>query len=71
MCRILKKPKLGTEHPTLLIERHLLHTGSARARFILDNWAEQAAHFVKVTPRDFRRALIDLRAERNAVLAAE
>ena len=59
------------ERLRILIERHLLHTGSARARFILDNWAEQAAHFVKVTPRDFRRALIDLRAERNAVLAAE
>jgi glutamate synthase (NADPH/NADH) large chain len=54
-----------------LIERHLLHTGSARARFILDHWDEQCAHFVKVTPHDFRRALADLRVERNAMEAAE
>ncbi|WP_428332445.1 glutamate synthase large subunit [Novosphingobium sp.] len=48
----------------ILIERHLLHTGSARARAILDNWAEELPRFVKVMPRDYARALRMLEAER-------
>ena len=31
-----------------LIERHFKHTGSTRARLLLDNWAEGRAKFVKV-----------------------
>ena len=63
--------RFDAERLRILIERHLLHTGSARARLILDDWEAQCAHFVKVTPKDYRRALLDLRAERNAALAAE
>jgi glutamate synthase (NADPH) large chain len=55
----------------VLIERHLLHTGSARAKALLDNWAEARGHFVKITPADYRRALMDLKAERQAAVAAE
>ncbi len=55
----------------ILIERHLLHTGSDRAQQMLDNWDETITQFVKITPNDFRRALLDLRAERQAVVAAE
>jgi glutamate synthase (NADPH/NADH) large chain len=55
----------------ILIERHLLHTGSARARAILDNWAEELPRFVKVMPRDYARALRLLEAERlSATLVA-
>jgi glutamate synthase (NADPH/NADH) large chain len=59
------------ERLKILVERHLLHTGSARARRLLDNWDQSVTHFVKVTPNDFRRALLDLRAERQPVVAAE
>ena len=57
----------------ILIERHLLHTGSRRARAILDNWAEELPRFVKVMPRDYARALRQLEAERLAAasVAAE
>jgi glutamate synthase (NADPH) large chain len=57
----------------VLIERHLLHTGSARARAILDNWAEELPRFVKVMPRDYARALRQIEAERLAAasVAAE
>ena len=57
----------------ILIERHLLHTGSRRARAILDNWAEELPRFVKVMPRDYARALRQLEAERIAAasVAAE
>ena len=50
----------------VLIERHLLHTGSRRARALLDNWAEELPRFVKVMPRDYARALRQLEAERHA-----
>jgi glutamate synthase (NADPH/NADH) large chain len=63
--------RFDAERLKILIERHLLHTGSARARFILDNWDEEIVRFVKVTPNDYRRALLELRAERNAAFAAE
>ncbi len=59
------------ERLKILVERHLMHTGSARAKHLLDNWEQTLPHFVKVTPNDFRRALLDLRAERQPVVAAE
>ncbi|SFV03701.1 glutamate synthase-related protein [Pseudoduganella namucuonensis] len=43
-----------------LIERHFKHTGSTRARFLLDNWAEGRGKFVKVFPNEYKRALIEL-----------
>ncbi|MDB5440676.1 MAG: glutamate synthase large subunit, partial [Caulobacteraceae bacterium] len=57
----------------ILVERHLLHTGSARARQLLDNWDLALGKFVKVMPKDYRRALTDMAAERAAAksVAAE
>ena len=54
------------ERLRILIERHLLFTGSARARTLLDNWEAELKNFVKVMPRDYRRALTDLRREELA-----
>jgi glutamate synthase (NADPH/NADH) large chain len=61
------------ERLRILVERHLLHTGSARARMLLENWDLALTRFVKVMPRDYRRALMDLEAERLAAktVAAE
>jgi glutamate synthase (NADPH/NADH) large chain len=59
------------ERLRILVERHLLYTGSARAGFLLDNWERELGHFVKVMPTDYRRALLELKAERQAVVAAE
>jgi glutamate synthase (NADPH/NADH) large chain len=47
----------------ILIERHHLLTGSARARQLLEDWDTTLAAFVKVMPRDYRRALLELQAE--------
>ena len=52
-----------------LIENHARHTGSARARQILDNWASYRNRFVKVFPHEYRRALGEL-AEKQRKLAA-
>src|SRR5215469_5103549 len=50
----------------ILLERHHLFTGSARARALLEDWDSTVACFVKITPKDYRRALLELRAERQA-----
>src|SRR5205814_2094188 len=50
----------------ILIERHHLFTGSARARALLEDWDNTLSAFVKVTPKDYRRALLELKAERDA-----
>jgi len=50
----------------ILLERHHLFTGSARARGLLEDWGNTVASFVKITPKDYRRALLELRAERLA-----
>jgi len=61
------------ERLRILVERHLLHTKSERARLILEHWDAALAHFVKVMPKDYRAALLDLQAERRAAktVAAE
>jgi len=62
-----------SERLRILIERHLLHTGSARARALLDHWDVALGHFVKVMPKDYRKALMDIDAARRAtsIAAAE
>ncbi len=52
-----------------LIEQHARHTGSVRARSILDNWAEYRARFVKVFPNEYRRALGELAAKSKKIAA--
>jgi glutamate synthase (NADPH/NADH) large chain len=43
-----------------LIERHFKHTGSTRARFLLDDWSHARSKFVKVFPSEYKRALIEM-----------
>jgi glutamate synthase (NADPH/NADH) large chain len=62
--------RFDAERLRIVIERHLLFTGSARARALLENWEASLASFVKVTPKDYRRALLELQAEREAAKPA-
>ncbi|WP_374567244.1 glutamate synthase-related protein [Ideonella sp.] len=50
-----------------LIEDHHKWTGSLRARDILDHWADSRAKFVKVFPTEYKRALGELHAAREAL----
>ena len=61
------------ERLRILLERHHLHTGSKRARALLDDWTGALGQFVKVMPRDYAGALGQLEAERleAATVAAE
>ncbi len=45
------------------IEKHLLHTGSTRAKQILNNWDSYLPQFIKVMPTEYRRALKEIAAE--------
>jgi glutamate synthase (NADPH/NADH) large chain len=54
----------------ILLERHHLYTGSARARALLEDWAAALPRFVKVMPRDYRRALLELQTEQRAAKTA-
>jgi len=42
------------------IEKHLRHTGSPRAKHILDNWPRYLPRFTKVMPTEYRRALQEI-----------
>ncbi|HEX4113380.1 MAG TPA: glutamate synthase-related protein, partial [Stellaceae bacterium] len=61
--------RFDAERLRILIERHHLYTGSARARALLDDWDKAVTQFVKIVPKDYRRALNDMRAEREAAKA--
>jgi len=61
--------RFDAERLRILVERQHLFTGSARARMLLENWETALASFVKVTPKDYRRALLELKAERDAEAA--
>ena len=40
-----------------LIRQHYLHTGSALAGRMLDNWQHEVEHFVQVVPIEYKRVL--------------
>jgi glutamate synthase domain-containing protein 2/glutamate synthase domain-containing protein 1/glutamate synthase domain-containing protein 3 len=46
-----------------LLERHLELTGSPRAAWILEHWAEAQARFIKVFPHEYKRVLKVPRAD--------
>jgi glutamate synthase domain-containing protein 3 len=53
-----------------LVEQHVAATGSERAKRILATWEVQLPKFIKVMPRDYKRALAELAAEAAAQTAA-
>ena len=63
----------SAERLRILLERHHLYTGSKRARAILDDWPNALGKFVKIMPKDYKRALKQIEAERLAAahVAAE
>lgn len=64
--------RFDAERLRILVERHQLYTGSKRAAELLANWDQALGAFVKVMPTDYRRALLDMQAQREAApVAAE
>jgi glutamate synthase domain-containing protein 3 len=54
-----------------MIERHLQYTGSTRAKHVLDNWNEMLAKFVRIMPKDFKRAVASLKRAHEQGLSGE
>ena len=52
-----------------MIENHVRYTGSQHAQKILDQWADYRTRFVKVFPKEYRRALTELAAHGSKVAA--
>ena len=50
-----------------LIESHVRYTGSKQGQEILKSWADQRARFVKVFPKEYRRALGELASSSKKV----
>ncbi|TMJ27175.1 MAG: glutamate synthase subunit alpha, partial [Alphaproteobacteria bacterium] len=64
--------RFDAERLRILVERHQLRTGSARARELLEDWDQALPRFVKVMPRDYKRALLQARERATAkAVAAE
>ena len=51
--------RYDAERLRILLERHQLATGSAKAAALLADWPQALQHFVKVVPHEYRRALDD------------
>jgi len=49
-----------------LVGRHAQYTASQRAEYVLENWDEVKAKFVKVMPVDYKRALAEMHKEKEA-----
>jgi glutamate synthase (NADPH/NADH) large chain len=52
-----------------LIENHVRYTGSHRAQLILEKWTYYRQRFVKIFPREYRRALTELAAAQKKAAA--
>jgi glutamate synthase domain-containing protein 3 len=52
-----------------LIEKHVRYTGSKRAAEILAQWGDYRSRFVKVFPKEYRRALGELAAAHKKAAA--
>ena len=63
--------KYDAERIQMMLRNHLAYTKSVRAREILDNWKDYRGKFLKVTPHDYRRALLELQAEELAAQQAK
>jgi glutamate synthase (NADPH/NADH) large chain len=63
--------RFDAERLRILVERHLRHTGSARAKALLEDWDASLSRFVKVMPLDYAKALVAMKAAGAARVAAE
>ena len=49
-----------------LIDKHIAYTDSERAKEIRNNWEQARSKFVKVMPNEYKRALNELTAKKEA-----
>jgi glutamate synthase (NADPH/NADH) large chain len=49
-----------------LLKKHVFYTDSSKAKNILENWDKLSRNFVKITPLDFKRVLLE--KEKNSFI---
>jgi glutamate synthase (ferredoxin) len=54
-----------------MVERHLAHTGSGRARQVLDAWERLVPRFVRVMPKDYQRMLTGIKRAHEQGLSGD
>jgi len=54
-----------------LIQQHADYTGSTVALGILESWVQSLSQFVKVMPRDYKRALAEMAAKPEVAAALD
>ncbi len=54
-----------------MIQRHLNHTGSEKAKSVLENWDAMVPKFVKVLPKDYERMLACIKRAHDQGLTGE
>jgi len=54
-----------------LISKHMVLTGSSRARWILQHWADTLPRFVKVFPHEYKRVLQKNKPEPSLIVHQE
>jgi glutamate synthase (NADPH/NADH) large chain len=64
----LKLEESDAQLVRVLLEKHVLETGSKLARRILDSFEESISHFTKLLPRDYAKVL---EIQAKAVAAGE
>ena len=51
------------------IERHVEYTNSPKGRWVLDNWEKMLPKFIKVFPKELKKALSDRMSEEKALVS--
>ena len=54
-----------------LVEKHFRYTQSAQARRVLDSWQTMLPRFLRVIPKDYKRALACLKRAHDQGLSGE
>jgi glutamate synthase domain-containing protein 3 len=52
-----------------LLEAHVRHTGSRKGQEVLSDWARYRGRFVKIFPKEYRRALSEIAASNRKAAA--
>ena len=52
------------------IERHVKYTNSPKGRWVLDNWEKMLPKFIKIFPRELKKALSDRMSAEKALVSA-
>ena len=53
-----------------LVERHVAYTNSPKGQWVLDNWESMLPKFIKVFPKDLKKAMSDRVAAEKALVSA-